>query len=99
MAYINDIQRIDNLTIADIIRVSYQYVPTKNTTTSKDGRHYAVRQSTAVSVKIVRTRPDSNCFRNNQSRRLTRTQSTSIYEGTSSSEISFLPAGPTLRIR
>ena len=27
MAYINDIQRIDNLTIADIIRVSYQYVP------------------------------------------------------------------------
>lgn len=27
MTYINDIQRIDNLTIADIIRVSYQYVP------------------------------------------------------------------------
>ena len=27
MAYINDIQRIGNLTIADIIRISYQYVP------------------------------------------------------------------------
>lgn len=27
MAYINDIQQIDNLTIADIIRVSYKYIP------------------------------------------------------------------------
>ena len=27
MAYINDIQRIDNLSIEDIIRISWQYVP------------------------------------------------------------------------